>query len=167
MPTGSAQRHDTADKVVIRETRRSSSVGKVVVGLMGLGLIALWVSYQPTLDLGPAAAPWVALLTMFAVLALGVGTLLAWRKSGDYEAVEIQGQRIRWVVAPFKKPFFDALLEETRVQRFVLPKGSWKLFLRDGQHAVELGGDLEPQEREALAERLERLVRAHGPTSTP
>ena len=152
---------DTDFRVVIRETRRSSAIGKVMVGLLGLVMTAGFVSYQPNLRIDPETAPALAALLAVAVITLGVGTLLAWRKSGDFEAVEVKNNRVRLVIAPFKNPFFDAPVTETRIQRFVLPKGSWKLFLRDGSRAVELGADLPESERAQLADRLDRLVGAH------
>lgn len=157
----SSQQTDTATMVVIRETRRSSAVGKVMVGLVGLGLVATFVSYQPNLKIDHDTAPALAVLLGFAVICMGLATILAWRNSGDFEAVEVRDNRVRLVIAPFKSPFFDAPVTETRVQRFVLPMGSWKLFLRDGTRAVELGAEMPEEERAHLAERLEKLVDAH------
>ena len=77
---------DTESRVVIRETRRSSAIGKVMVGLLGLVMTAGFVSYQPSLRIDPDTAPALAVLLVVAVISLGVGTLLAWRKSGDFEA---------------------------------------------------------------------------------
>lgn len=145
-------------RVVIRETRRTSAIGKVIVGLIGLVVTAGFTFYQSKLKIDPETALMLAILLALAVLSLGVGTLLAWRKSGDFEAVEVKNHRVRLVIAPFKNPFFDAPVSETRIQRFVLPKGSWKLFLRDGSRAVELGADLPEKERADLADRLDRLI---------
>ena len=53
---------DTESRVVIRETRRSSAIGKVMVGLLGLVMTAGFVSYQPNLRIDPETAPALAAL---------------------------------------------------------------------------------------------------------
>lgn len=151
------------DRVVIRETRRTGAVSKVAVGLFGLFIAAAFASFQSSLKVDPDALPWVVSATAFAVVTLGVGTLMAWRKSGAFEAVEVRDRRVQLIIAPYKKPFFDAPLESTRIQRFVLPQGSLKLFLRDGVKAVELGADLDDASRTRLADQLDRLVGAQAP----
>ena len=61
---------DTESRVVIRETRRSSAIGKVMVGLLGLVMTAGFVSYQPSLRIDPDTAPALASGCEGAAIAL-------------------------------------------------------------------------------------------------
>ena len=151
-PTSSVHR------VVIRETRRSRATAKIIMGLLVLLSIASLVSAQERLGMELLANPLVAFALMFVCVGFGVVTILAWRQSGHFEVVEVIEQRVRLMVAPFKKPFFDAPVSETRVQCLTLPKGGLKLFLRDGVKAVEIGGDLPTEDRRRIAQRLDALV---------
>lgn len=146
-------------RVIIREARHSNGVLRTLFGVLGLGIVAGIVSLQPYLSDLDVTAPVLAMSLAFGVIVFGVAALNSWRRSEDLEAVEIQNGRLQLVMSFCQKPLFDAPLEIAQVHRFLLPKsGGMKLFLRDGERAVEVGADMSSEEREVLASRLDSLV---------
>lgn len=159
MPTRSS-----ASRVVIRETRHEKGVWRTLFGVLGLVAVAVIVSLQPYLSAQDITAPFMAFSLAFGVVVFGVAALGSWRRAEEVEAVEIQNGRLQLVVSFYQKPLFDAPLEIAQVHRFVLPKnGGMKLFLRDGERAIEVGADMSGEEREALAQRLDLLVAPYKP----
>ncbi len=146
-------------RVVIRETRRSNGVWRTLFGVLGLGLVTLLVLFQPYMNDVDMTAPLMAFAMAFGVLVFGLAALSSWRRSEDMEAVEIQNGRLKLIVSFYEQPVFDAPLSIAQVHRFTLPKnGGTKLFLRDGQKAVEIGADMTEDDRQQLANRLDSLV---------
>lgn len=146
-------------RVVIRETRHSYAVWRTVFALLGLGAVAVIVSVQPYLTAQDLSAPLVSLGLAFGVVLLGVAALGSWRRSEDVEAMEVNRGRLQLVMSFCRQPLFDAPLEIAQIHRFMLPKNAgMKLFLRDGERAVEVGADMAAEDRESLANRLDALV---------
>lgn len=144
-----------AHQIIIREVQRSRLAFQMGLGLMGLGLVAGGVASGYLIDGG--ASPFIPLLAAFAVVVFGIFTIASWRRSGEFEIVEVVDGRLRLVNSRHRGYMFDAPLEKARLQRVRHSLGL-RLCLRDGERAVELGDNLSPQQREILAERIDAAV---------
>lgn len=149
---------DRGHQFVIREVERSRMGLQLGVGLIGLGAMAGGVASGYLIDTGmPAIIP---ILAVGGVIGFGLAVLLSWRKSGEFELIEIVDGRIRLVISTTKRYPFDAPVTEARVQRVKHSLGM-RLALRDSQAAVEVAGHLTPEQREFLADRIDvALTRA-------
>ena len=152
---------DRGHQFVIREVERSRMGLQLGVGLLGLGAVAGGIGSGYLVDTG--MHPLIPLVAMAAVIGFGLAVLLSWRKSGEFEIIEIVDGRIRLVMSEAKRYAFDAPVTEARLQRVKHSLGM-RLALRDSRAAVEIGGHLTPEQREALANRVDAaLLLARGP----
>ena len=144
-----------AHQIIIREVQRSRAALQVGMGLLGLGLVAGGVASGYLVDGG--LNPLIPLAAVVAVLGFGILTILSWRRSGEFEIVEVVDGRLRLVNSSHRGFMFDAPLEQAKVHRVRHSMGL-RLCLRDGVRAVEVGNNLSPEQREVLAERIDAAV---------
>jgi uncharacterized membrane protein len=146
---------DRAHQFVIREVERSRMGLQLGVGLLGLAAIAGGVASGYLVDNGmPVIIP---LLAVAGVVGFGLAVLLSWRKSGEFEIIEIVDGRIRLVISHAKRFAFDAPIHEARLQRVKHSLGM-RLALRDSKAAVEVAGHLTAEQREMLADRVDAAL---------
>lgn len=146
---------DRSHQFVIREVARSRMGLQLGLGLLGLGALAGGVASGYLVDGG--VSPVVPILAIAAVIGFGLSVLIAWRKSGEFEIIEIVDGRLRIVVSQTKRFVFDAPVDQARVQRVKHSMGM-RIALRDTQKAIEVGGHLSPEQREDLADRLDAAL---------
>lgn len=142
-------------QIVIREVERNRMGLKMGLGLLGLGCVSGGIASGYLIDTG--ASPIVPALAVVSVLGFGLSTLMSWRRSGEFEIVEIVDGRLRLVNSKAQAFAFDAPIEQTKLQRVKHSLGT-RLCLRDGVRAVELGGSLSAPQREVLAERIDAAI---------
>ena len=105
----------------------------------------------------------VTIVSAIAVVLFGTAALLAWRRRGEYELIEINDGRVLLRSSQSRTPIFDAAIAQSKAQRLILPKGGMQLFLRDGTKAIEIGNRLGYSAREQLAAQLEQAIGMEAP----
>lgn len=150
--------HDS--RLVIKRAEKSRWIGRLVIGLTGMGVAAIAATTRLLPEQG--TNPWITVLLAASVVIFGAATLLAWRRSGKFEIVELRGDRVRLLVSEAAAPLFDAPVTQTRLQVFnhPNPKVGLQVFLRDGIRAVEIAQDLGQEQRQEMAQRLGELLEA-------
>lgn len=153
--TGSNE-HDT--RLVIKRHQRSRWIGRLVVSLIGMGVAAAVAVTRLLPDQG--TNPMITVLLGASVVGFGIATLLAWRRSGEFEILELRADRVVVRVSQSSVPVFDAPVTQTKLQVFTHPnpKVGLQVFLRDGVKAVEIARDLGQQQRQEMATRLAEIL---------
>lgn len=150
-------------QIIVREVARDRIGLQMGLGLLGLGVIAGGIASGYLID--SATSLVVPLLVVAAVVGFGMASLMSWRRSGEFEVVEIIDGRLRLVNSKVRYFVFDAPIEQTKVQRVRHSLGM-RLCLRDGVRAVEFGGNLPVKQRELLAQRIDAALET-AKTSSP
>lgn len=145
-------------RLVIKETRRANLKARAAVSVAGILLVGGGVLIQYAQGGQALQDPGVSASLSLGVILLGVASLLAWRRSGEYEFVERVGDRIYMRTTRATQPVFDAPLDSMRFQCLVLPTGKTQLFLRDGIRAVEVGADMSEEEKSTFRAQMDRLL---------
>ena len=145
-------------RLVIKETRRANLKARAAVSVATLLLVGLGVFFQYARGGQALQDPGISATLAIAVMLLGMASLLAWRRSGEYEFVERVDDRVYMRTTKALQPVFDAPLSSTRFQCLVLPSGKTQLFLRDGVRAVEVGADMTEEEKSDFRAQMDRLL---------
>ena len=145
-------------RLVIKETRRANLKARAAVSVATLALVGLGVFSQYASGGHALQDPAISASLAIGVILLGLASLLAWRRSGDYEFIERVADRVYMRTTKALQPVFDAPLASTRFQCLVLPSGKTQLFLRDGVRAVEVGADMTEDEKSDFRARMDQLL---------
>lgn len=155
--TGSNEHNTT---LVIKRVQKSRWMKRLVVGLVGMALAAIAAITRLLPDQG--SNPWITGLLGASVVGFGLAALLSWRRSGEFEIIELRADRVLLLVSEATAPIFDAPVTHTKLQVFTHPnpKVGIQLFLRDQVKAVEIGSNLGQEQRQEMAQRLAELLAA-------
>lgn len=145
-------------RLVIKETRRANLKLRAAVAVATMLLVGIGVSFQHYSDGQALNDPAISFALAVGVVLLGVASLMAWRRYGEYEFIERVADRIYMRTTQSSQPVFDAPLASTRFQCLVLPGGKTQLFLRDGVKAVEVGADMSEEEKSDFRTRMDELI---------